>query len=1037
MKILGLDLGTTSVGWGLVNWDEGRLAGTIVGTGVRIFPEGVIQDKSASFPPNQTRRAKRLLRRVLRRRRGRRRAIAKILQGMGMLPEFSKDPTSPWARVMRMDLKNVSVEESNDPYVLRKRALSQPLAPQQLGRVLYHLSKRRGFLGRDFEEDENSEKKKELKGLKEDISKLRDKIAGNTLGAYLANLPWGERKRSRHTHRDMYKTEFEQIWRVQSQHYKDVLTPEKKLEIESTLFSQRPVFWRLNTLGKCRFCPGEPLAAAGAWATQQFVMLEHINKLRIAGGNARPLDREERSKVAEIAQGQSTVSFGGIRKALKPLWKARGEDTSPKFNLEESLKGIKGNTVEAKLLDIFGEADWDRHPSKSRIRNELHQKIFQSQYRQLGNARIEIRRGREQNAERAEVAKWMVKHWEVTEKQAEALSKLSLPPAWNRLSARAISLMLPEMEKGTGVGDLTMSPEWAEWRQKNFPDMHRPTGEILDKLPSHPKEMPQLRNPTVLRTLNEVRKVVNNIINVYGKPDLIRLELARELRQPKARRQETDKKNRERESERKAAAEELVKNSLPEDRRNIEKWLLWKECKELCPYTGKKIGFDALFRQGLFDVEHIFPKHRSLDNSFANKTLCETEFNRTTKSGKTPWEVFGHDAEALDALKQRLISCFGDDNPKSRRFLAERFAEIGTEAFSTRQLSDTSYAAVAVRDFLRKLYPDDGRNIYVLTCSGPITSQLRYAWGLNSILSDNNTKNRGDHRHHAIDALAVACATVSFIKSLSEWNEGWRLGKKPDLKLPWRSFREDVQKAIASIIVSHRVRKKVNGALHAETYYGDTGEDTNEKSITYRNFITRKPVNMLTKNEIDNIRDPRVRDIVRVHVEKKGGDPKKAFPPYPRLNEGPEIRKVRLSVKRQPQLMVKTPAGFVDPAANHHMAIYKETDGQITYQVVSLFEARQRLVKGQAVVSKKSLNGGDLLMSLSPGDALEFPPPEQSTKPVYRMVLGVWSNGSIILADNFIGDGVVWGRPNANSILKMGGRKVSIDPIGRIKLARD
>src|SRR6185437_5815402 len=178
------------------------------------------------------------------------------------------------------------------------------------------------------------------------------------------------------------------------------------------------------------------------------------------------------------------------------------------------------------------------------------------------------------------------------------------PAGWNRLSSKAMETMLPEMAKGVGVGEITMSPDWRAWRAAHFPHMDGPTGEVRRLLPSHPKLMPETRNPTVTRTLNEMRKVVNNLVRVHGKPDLIRIELARELRQPKKRREETDKRNREREKQRKTAAKELEDCGIPTDGRNIDKWLLWRESDERCPYTGKKIGFDALFRNGLFDIEH-------------------------------------------------------------------------------------------------------------------------------------------------------------------------------------------------------------------------------------------------------------------------------------------------------------------------------------------------------------------------------------------------------------------------------------------------
>jgi CRISPR-associated endonuclease Csn1 len=1041
MRILGLDLGTTSVGWALVDWNEASLAGAIKAMGVRIFPEGVVREQTTSYPPNRIRRTKRLARRTLRRRRVRRKLLGQLLHDMGLLPVFSMAKDSDWAKATEMDK-----DGANDPYNLRRQGLEKRLEPWQLGRAIYHLGKRRGFLGRDF--DQKTEDDAETKGIKAEIEGLRNHLAERTLGAYLADLPAGKRKRKRHTSRDMFQDELTRLWETQSKHYPDVLTAERKQAVEYIMFYQRPVFWRLNTLGHCRFCPDELPAPKAAWSTQQWVMLEQINKLRIVGGNQRRPDERERAIIVNIAQTQRTVTFGAIRKALKDLWVAEGQDIRQKFNLEDSEDDIKGNALEAALAEIFGDA-WATLPTHDRIRAEIHERVFQADYLPIGKRRIEIRRGKEQAELRAKAAITMQQDWGITAEQAQLLSRLRLPAGWSRFSTKAIETMLPEMDKGIGVGDLIMSPAWRDWRFNHFPDMANPTGEIRDMLPAHPKLMPETRNPTVTRTLNEVRKVINNLIRAHGKPDLIRVELARELRQPKKRREETDKKNREREKQRKVAVKELEANDIPANGRNIEKWLLWKECNERCPYTGQKIGFDALFRNGQFDIEHIWPRSRSLDNGFANKTLCEVEFNRNIKGNRAPYEIFGHDEGKFHDLKMRLRSCFDDPHhPKIRRFLAASFAEAGSLAFEERQLRDTAYAAVLARDFLKSLYPDDGSVPPVMTCNGSITAQLRDAWKLNTLLSDDNRKNRADHRHHAVDALAVAFTTPAFVKRLSDWNADWRKGLRPELPKPWATIQSDADQALKRIVVSHRVRKKVSGALHAETYYGDTGENETKSGNTYRLLVTRKnvedlPIEALSQGKLEGrvkaiVRDDRVRKILKEWVDTHGGNPKKAFITYPRLGDGgPEIRKVRVISKQQLSLLAPVSTGYADLGKNHHMAIYREKDGAISFEVVPLFEAARRLSRKEPIIRRGSPKGGVLVMSLVPGDIIEFPPSDNSQRPDYRVVTGVWANGPVVLEDHLDADGTVWGRPNPTSILKQGGRKVAVDPVGRIKPAHD
>lgn len=1047
-RILGLDLGVASVGFALVDWDEASLRGSIIRIGVRIFPEGRDEDKE---PRNKTRRDKRLLRRTLRRRKRRRRELAAILSEAGLLPPFSKDPASEWGQLMfgragSTRAARADIERALDPYELRRRALTDRLEPFALGRALYHLAKRRGFRGRDDVEERIDEARKKEDGIvTKAITGLRASLGGRTFGQYLSELPAGERKRGRHFAREMMDVEFEAIWMAQAPHHPSILTDNLKDRVRETIFFQRPVFWRLATLGACRFRPGSPLAAKASWIGQQYVMLEQLNKLRIAGGNARLLDTEERAVVLNLVCRKPGAKFTTIRKALKAIWTGRGESPNQIFNLEASLDSLSGNRLEADLARIFGSS-WDSLPMREVIQSEIHTRLFSADTAMVGRKRVELRREREKVEARRAEAERMVHDWRITPTQAEALSALKLPTGWLRVSQDAIEAMMPELDAGVGVGELTMSPSYEPWRRDHFPRMERPTGEIRDRLPSRPAALGDVRNPSVTRTLNEVRKVVNNLLRIYGTPDVIRVELARDLKRNKKDRERTEADNRARARERKVASAELEQNGLSPSRRNIEKWLLWKECNETCPYTGDKIGFDELFRTGKYEVEHIWPQSRSLDDGFNNKTLCEVEFNRNRKGQRTPWEIFQSSEDDLHQLKMRLATCFGRDrdHPKIRRFLANTFMDAAADldGFSARQLVDTRYAAVQVRDFLKRLYPDDGRVPPVETCNGSITAQLRRAWGLNGILDPAvDRKTRDDHRHHAVDALAVACTTRGFVKRLSDWHAARRTAQQPELAKPWEAFRPDASRVIGAIVVSHRVRKKVSGPLHAETVYGDTTEDVRTKSGMYREFVTRKAVSALSKSEIADdacIRDPAVREAIRAHVEARGGDLKKAFPPFPTLPNrrgAPiEIKRVRIRVRQSLDLMAAAHNGYVDPARNHHMAIYRERDLSIAFDVVTLFEASRRLAARESVVRARSSTDGTLLMSLSPGDTLAFP---GLTGPLYRVVLSVWANGQIELIDHTTADRTVWSRPNPRTLLKAGASKVSIDPIGRITSAHD
>ena len=153
------------------------------------------------------------------------------------------------------------------------------------------------------------------------------------------------------------------------------LVPEPfRSSVRDAIFVQRPVFWRLNTLGKCRFVPGAQLCPKGSWLSQQRRMLEKLNNLALAGGNQRPLDPEERQAILSKLQTQAWMTWPGVRRALSPLYRARGEpgeERALKFNLEEGgEKKLLGNPVEAKLADIF-DSEWQDHPRKQEIRDSL------------------------------------------------------------------------------------------------------------------------------------------------------------------------------------------------------------------------------------------------------------------------------------------------------------------------------------------------------------------------------------------------------------------------------------------------------------------------------------------------------------------------------------------------------------------------------------------------------------------------------------------------------------------------------------------
>ena len=1057
-RIFGLDIGTTSIGFAVIEHDDDG-EGRIRRLGVRIFPEA---RDPRGIPLNQQRRQARMRRRQLRRGRQRRRVIGAVLHEAGFLPAFDASPQSEWHALMK-----------RDPYDLRARGLdeTETLTPYEFGRAIYHLAKRRHFKARDLEEEdtpsdgtredgeEESAEEKEAKSEREAtlqaLKAEKKKDPNLTLGAWLSKRGPHERKRGVHVTRTIVEGEFEQLWKAQAGRH-TLQDPNLKDAVHTAIFTQRPVFWRKSTLGTCRFMPGKELCPKGSWLSQQRRMLEKLNNLEVVVGESRPLNRDERAKILERLQTQASMTWGGVRSALKPLYKARGEagaEKRLKFNLElGGEKKLIGNPLEARLAKIFGDA-WQDHPRKQAIRDAVHVRVWSADYEE-GTQRVVIRPPAERAKKREAEARSFVEDFGMSTEQATELADMQLPTGWEPYSTEALRAMLSHLEAGIRFGALMNGPDWEDWRNETFPEMNQPTGKRLDRLPSpadeeEAKYIAKLRNPTVVRTRNELRKVVNNLIDLFGRPDLIRVELARDVGKSKREREEIQSGIRRQERRRNAAKKDLQDKGIPQPSRDqVEKWLLWKESQERCPYTGDHIGFAALFQENEFDVEHIWPRSKSLDDSFRNKTLCRKDEN-LKKGNRTPFEYMGHDDDRWAAVEARLQKMRaprgGDGMPlgKIKRFLARSMPD----GFTSRQLNDTGYAAREAVAFLERLWPDVGPHapVTVQAVTGRVTARLRKLWKLNNILGDGGGKTRSDHRHHAIDALVVACAHPGMTNRLSRY---WQAMERPDvprpiLRPPWETIRADAKRAVAEIVVSHRVRKKVSGQLHKETTYGDTRTDVKTKSGTYRQFVTRKKVEALSKSELakvpeqdgEGIRDDNVRETLAKWVENHGGDPKKAFSSYPRCSpNGPEIRKVRLLIKQQKSLMAQITTGYADLGNNHHIAIYRLPSGKTDFEVVSLLEASRRLAKREPLVQRKHKNGGQFIMSLSPGDTLDFP---GGDKAGVRIVQGVWGNGQVVTQDHIDSTGSSVWKPNANSIVKQGAKKLSVDPIGRVRPAND
>jgi CRISPR-associated endonuclease Csn1 len=505
-----------------------------------------------------------------------------------------------------------------------------------------------------------------------------------------------------------------------------------------------------------------------------------------------------------------------------------------------------------------------------------------------------------------------------------------------------------------------------------------------------------IRNPVVQRSLTELRKVVNAIVRKYGKPAVVRIELARDMKKNDEQRREIWKRNRDLESRRTKAAVELAKecNIANPTRNDIEKVLLWQECGGLiavCPYTGKPMAISDLFgTHPKFDVEHIIPFSICLDDSFLNKTLCDADFNRRIKQNKIPSQL--HGVEEMFARIERWPKS-DTRELKLERFRMENTADI--DGFVNSQLNDTRYASRLAMDYVGMLYGgkvDPSGQTRVQVGKGQITHHIRNVWRLNAILNDGGQKSRDDHRHHAVDAVAIALTEPKTLKNLSdiakrarERGERWFGREKP--LFPWQSFMLDIAGSIHGLTVSHRVSHKVNTAFHEQTIYSPEKEHDGKKCVHIRRTLGGN----LRKSDLLNIVDERVREALFTRLREHGYEPEKIDDPklqkvfgvvenlpYLESKDGRQIPIKKVRVRKVETVITVGSNGRernVSPGSNSHIEIFEVTDkkGKVKWDgwTVNSYDALQRQKNKQSVVNrigkeeswkfKLSLAGGDVI----------------------------------------------------------------------------
>ncbi|MEJ5259700.1 MAG: type II CRISPR RNA-guided endonuclease Cas9 [Anaerohalosphaeraceae bacterium] len=968
--ILGIDLGPTSIGWAAFDLDENNEPVTIStildkdekgnwikcpALGARVFPAGVdnLGKGKQESPKNLNRRLKRSLRRRLRRAKARRKAVVELLIKYGLLK----------------DLQHVETIQQVDPYEIRARAASSKVELFEIARIFLHFAKRRGFKSN---RRQPLTKEKNSSEMKEAIERLDRELDGKTLGQF-----WYERRTENprtaiRNRRDQYRwiaqrkhyiDELTRIWTIQAPYYPAVLTKEFYDELTLVLFAQIPFELsnrkKKKIIGTCELITGKPRCPWAERAAQKFRLLQKVNDLLVDG---YPLSPRERKVLIELLTVKKELSFDQIR---EKLWGPEG--AKKKFNLQYKTNDkMLGNEIDSLLVSaaFFDKNRWlnleESH--KDEVWRILREFLDEKRTKQ-------------------QVEAVLANQYGLHFKRDEWPEKLKEPEGYCAYSREALEKILPALEQGKNLYEAVQQAGFSrKMRQLNF--LPLPVKENGFSIP----------NPVVRSVLVQLRKVINLLIKEKGVPTEIVVETAAPMKASKLQRQEileNQAKNQQERDKARQAIREMMgwEPDVDISETDVLKYRLWKSQKEYCPYTCRKIPSYILFTREV-EIDHILPYSMSLDNSLENKVVCFASANQDKKQN-TPISWLGEHSERWEQICEfHFHNAFGFTDEKWDRFCT-RNEEIAEKYQNKRLLQDTAYAARVIRSYLQQLYPPQEAEYRVRTTKGGITAELRNLWGLNAVLRDGGAgpKNREDLRHHAVDAAVVALTKPALIQKITKTlQQNWP--QRPSLAPiaePWEDFRNQLKQAVQSVNISHRVQRKVKGALHQETNYF-----LEENGLWKGKYITRRQLAKITQEEAERICDPHIRGLVRQRLYEYDGDAAKAFETPLLLRRNPDIPiySVRIWNTLSNPILIRESSGetlrpftnkvWVKSEENHHIEFYKAKNagGKTVFLCLpcSMWQAAQRIKNKQPIILKRFLSSdyqnAEFIMSLSKGETV-------------------------------------------------------------------
>lgn len=321
---------------------------------------------------------------------------------------------------------------------------------------------------------------------------------------------------------------------------------------------------------------------------------------------------------------------------------------------------------------------------------------------------------------------------------------------------------------------------------------------------------------------------------------------------------------------------------------DVKKYRLWLDQKYVSPYTGQPIPLAKLFTQA-YQIEHMIPQSRYFDDSMSNKVICEAEVNALKDRMLAHEFIAAHGGEKVTLSGGKVVTIlspeayedvvkknFSGNKAKQEKMMLDEIPE----KFIARQMNDSRYISRFMVGLLSNIvrekispteYEPEATSKNLIVCNGATTTRLKKDWGINDVwnqiilprferlnqlqgttaftyktanghtipnvpleLRKGFEKKRIDHRHHAMDAIVIACTTRSHVALLSNeaaldkdekahydlqmklrkreiWRgaDGREHTKFTDFIAPYEGFQKEVQETLENIIVSFKQNLRV------------------------------------------------------------------------------------------------------------------------------------------------------------------------------------------------------------------------------------